>query len=100
MAGLCSPPCDTGSHFRHGPFPSEFIKDTPSSRSRPQEKAVDTTEVLADLRKCPDSIENVGMVLVRDGVVCEWARADHVPVKSMKVSHDRAKTDAICREME
>ena len=51
---------------------------------------MDTTKILAD----------VGMVLVHNGVVRGWARADHAPVKSMKVSHDRAKMDAICREME
>ena len=40
------------------------------------------------------------MVLVHNGVVRGWARADHAPVKSMKVSHDRARMDAICRELE
>lgn len=61
---------------------------------------MDTTKILADLKKRPGFTENVGMVLVHNGVVRGWARADHAPVKSMKVSHDRAKMDAICREME
>ena len=61
---------------------------------------MDTTKILADLKKRPCFTENVGMVLVHNGVVRGWARADHAPVKSMKVSHDRAKMDAICREME
>ena len=58
---------------------------------------MDTTKILADLKKRPGFTENVGMVLVHNGVVRGWARADHAPVKSMKVSHDRAKMDAICR---
>ena len=61
---------------------------------------MDTTKILADLKKRPGFTENVGMVLVHNGVVRGWARADHAPVKSMKVSHDRAKMDAICRELE
>ena len=60
---------------------------------------MDTTKILVDLKKRPGFTENVGMVLVHNGVVRGWARADHAPVKSMKVSHDRAKMDAICREM-
>ena len=51
---------------------------------------MDTTKILADLKKRPGFTENVGMVLVHNGVVRGWARADH----------DRAKMDAICREME
>ena len=50
---------------------------------------MDTTKILADLKKRPGFTENVGMVLVHNGVVRGWARADHAPVKSMKVSHDR-----------
>ena len=61
---------------------------------------MDTTKILADLKKRPGFAENVGMVLVHNGVVRGWARADHAPVKSMKVSHDRARMDAICRELE
>ena len=60
---------------------------------------MDTTKILADLKKRPGFAENVGMVLVHNGVVRGWARADHAPVKSMKVSHDRARMDAICREL-
>ena len=46
---------------------------------------MDTTKILADLKKRPGFTENVGMVLVHNGVVSGWARADHAPVKSMKV---------------
>ena len=42
---------------------------------------MDTTKILADLKKRPGFTENVGMVLVHNGVVRGWARADHAPVK-------------------
>ena len=29
-----------------------------------------------------------------------WSRKDHAPVSSVTVSHDQAKMDAICHEME
>lgn len=34
------------------------------------------------------------------GVVRGWSRKDHAPVSSITVSHDQAKMDAICHEME
>ena len=34
------------------------------------------------------------------GVVRGWSRKDHAPVSSVTVSHDQAKMDAICHEME
>ena len=71
-----------------------------SSDFKYRRNQMDTTKVLADLKKRPGFTDNVGMVLVHNGVVRGWARANHAPVKSMKVSHDRAKMDAICRELE
>lgn len=38
---------------------------------------MDTTKILADLKKRPGFTENVGMVLVHNGVVRGWAPADH-----------------------
>jgi len=40
------------------------------------------------------------MMLVHNGVVRGWSRKDHAPVSSITVSHDQAKMDAICHEME
>lgn len=39
-------------------------------------------------------------MLVHNGVVRAWSRGDHAPVTAVQVSHDTAKMDAICREME
>lgn len=75
----------TGS-FRQS-SPGTFPRADPDHRR----KTMDTTKILADLKKRPGFTENVGMVLVHNGVVRGWARADHAPVKSMKVSHDRAQ---------
>ena len=44
--------------------------------------------------------DHVGMMLVHNGVVRGWSRKDHAPVSSITVSHDQAKMDAICHEME
>ena len=61
---------------------------------------MDTTKILADLKKRPGFAENVGMVLVHNGVVRGWSRADHAPVISMRVHHDAERLNAICRELE
>lgn len=61
---------------------------------------MDTTKTLAELKKRPGFTENVGMVLVHNGVVRGWSRADHATVTSIRVTPDRARMDAICREME
>lgn len=59
---------------------------------------MDTTKILADLKKRPGFAENVGMVLVHNGVVRGWSRADHAPVISMRVHHDAERLNAICRD--
>ena len=61
---------------------------------------MDTTKILADLKKRPGFIENVGMVLVHNGVVRGWARKDHAKVTAMHVTPNREKMAEICREME
>ena len=61
---------------------------------------MDTTQILADLKKRPGFAENVGMVLVHNGVVRGWSRADHATVTSIRVTPDRERMQTICREME
>lgn len=61
---------------------------------------MDTTRILKELKQRPGFTENVGMVLVHNGVVRGWARADHAPVTSIRVTPDRQRMDAICRELE
>ena len=61
---------------------------------------MDTTKILADLKKRPGFAETWAWCWCTTASCAGWARADHAPVKSMKVSHDRARMDAICRELE
>ena len=61
---------------------------------------MDVTKMLADLKRRPGFAENVGMVLTHSGVVRAWARADHAPVVSVRVTPDRERIRALCREPE
>ncbi len=48
----------------------------------------------------PGFTEHVGMTLVHNGVVRAWSRKDHATVARVRVTPDRARIDAICRELE
>lgn len=61
---------------------------------------MDVTKTLAELKQTPGFSENVGMMLVHNGVVRGWARKDRAKVGRVVVTPDRARMDAICREME
>ena len=61
---------------------------------------MDVNKTLQELKARPGFAENVGMMLIHNGVVRGWSRADHSTVTAVRVSHDTAKMDAICREME
>ena len=61
---------------------------------------MDVNKVLQELKARPGFTDHVGMMLVHNGVVRGWSRKDHAPVSSVTVSHDQAKMDAICHEME
>lgn len=61
---------------------------------------MDTTKILAELKKHPGFTDNVGMVLVHNGVVRGWRRHDHAPVESVRVIPNRERIAAICHELE
>lgn len=61
---------------------------------------MDITSTLQELKKRPGFAENVGMMLVHNGVVRAWSRQGHEQVTSVNVSPDREKMQAICKEME
>lgn len=44
--------------------------------------------------------DNVGMILVHNGIVRGWSRADKSPVRAMRIRHDAAKMEAIRAEIE
>lgn len=61
---------------------------------------MDINKTLKELKQEPGFTEHVGMMLVHNGVVRGWAREDHAPVARVRVTPDRNKMAAICREME
>ncbi len=61
---------------------------------------MDINKTLRELKQRPGFTDNVGMMLVHNGVVRGWSRKDHAAVTSVRVTPDREKMQAICREME
>ncbi len=61
---------------------------------------MDISKTIAALKKEPGFTDNVGMILTHNGVVRSWSRKGHEPVKSVTVKPDKAKMDALCREIE
>lgn len=62
--------------------------------------SMDITELMREVKARPGFAEHVGMMMMHNGVVRAWSRADHAPVVAMKVTPDRERMAAICREME
>lgn len=61
---------------------------------------MDITRTLAELKKRPGFADNVGMVLVHNGVVRSWSRKDHATVTSIRVTPDRDRIESIRAELE
>lgn len=51
---------------------------------------MDISKTIAELKKRPDFNDNVGMILIHNGVVRNWSREDHSNVKGLetKVDHE------------
>lgn len=60
---------------------------------------MDVSRMLATLKQEPGFADNVGMVLIHNGVVRGWSRKDHAPVDSIKITPDLDRMQAICREL-
>ncbi|MGE4293424.1 MAG: molybdenum cofactor biosynthesis protein MoaE [Desulfovibrio sp.] len=58
------------------------------------------TETLAELKKEPGFTENVGMILIHNGVVRGWSRKDRNTVTAVEVHPDHEKIKALCSEFE
>jgi molybdopterin synthase catalytic subunit len=63
-------------------------------------KNMDISKAIAALKKEPGFNENVGMILVHNGVVRGTRRADQAGVASLTIRVDKEKMQAICREYE
>ena len=61
---------------------------------------MDINKTLAELKKEPGFADQVGMVLIHNGVVRGFSRNDHKAVASITVEPDMDKIHAICREKE
>jgi molybdopterin synthase catalytic subunit len=61
---------------------------------------MDISRAIAELKKDPLFRENVGMVLIHNGVVRAWSRKGHQRVTSVHVTPDLHKIEEIRREFE
>lgn len=61
---------------------------------------MDITQTLAELKQDPGFAENVGMVLIHNGVVRAWSRKDHSGVSSIEVKPDLKRIESLRQEYE
>ncbi|WP_321392402.1 molybdenum cofactor biosynthesis protein MoaE [uncultured Desulfuromusa sp.] len=61
---------------------------------------MDISKTIAKLKENQAFAENVGMVLVHNGVVRGWSRADHSGVAEIDISVDQDKAEEIRQEIE
>ena len=61
---------------------------------------MDISKTIAAMKKEPGFTENVGMILVHNGVVRGWSRSDRKTVTSIEVSVDGPKIEELRQEYE
>ncbi len=61
---------------------------------------MDITQTIARLKAEPGFIKNVGMMLIHNGVVRGWSRADGREVTAVEVQVDQERIEALRREYE
>lgn len=61
---------------------------------------MDISKAIAELKREPGFADNVGMVLVHNGVVRSWSRKDHAEVVAIEITPDFEKMEQIRREIE
>ncbi len=59
---------------------------------------MDISKIIAEMKKEPGFTENVGMILVHNGVVRGWSRKDRKPVNSIDVSVDEVTIETLRKE--
>jgi molybdopterin synthase catalytic subunit len=62
--------------------------------------SMNITKVIAEMKKKPGFTENVGMILVHNGVVRGWSRKDKTPVEYVDVYPDTGKIESLRTEYE
>ncbi len=61
---------------------------------------MDINQALADLKKEPGFTDNVGMILVHNGIVRGWSRKDHAEVTGIEITPNYEKMEEIRQEIE
>ena len=61
---------------------------------------MDISKAIAELKKEPGFADNVGMILVHNGVVRGWSRKDHSEVTAIEITPDIEKMEEIRKEIE
>ena len=61
---------------------------------------MDINKTLKELKQLPGFAENVGMMLVHNGVVRGWARSDHATVEKIIITAKWDRIEEIRAEME
>jgi molybdopterin synthase catalytic subunit len=64
------------------------------------EKAVDISKTIRELKNDPEFKKNVGMVLIHNGTVRGWSRADRSTVTKLEVHADESKIESLKSEYE
>ncbi len=61
---------------------------------------MDISATITKMKQDPAFAENVGMILIHNGIVRGWSRDDHTTVLQIEVIVDRDKIDSIRSEIE
>lgn len=61
---------------------------------------MDISKTIAEMKQIPGFADNVGMVLVHNGIVRGWSRGDGSTVCQMEVVSDQDKIEQIRRDVE
>ncbi len=61
---------------------------------------MDITKAIDKMKKEPGFADNVGMVLIHNGIVRGWSRKDRSSVEYVDVSPDNEKTETLRQEFE
>jgi molybdopterin synthase catalytic subunit len=59
---------------------------------------MDITKTIQELKKRPEFTENVGMILIHNGVVRNWSRQDRAQVTALEVHPNHEKIEALRQE--
>ena len=57
---------------------------------------MDITKTIQELKKRPEFTDNVGMILIHNGVVRNWSRKDRNAVTALQVTPESGKNCKLC----